>query len=1256
MSSVLAHAWRSWKNAKGVAILALAALAVGIGCATTIFTIVDAVMLKPLPYSHPDRWVALKGATTLSSDLDRTYGLSISDFEDYQQRTNSFDVLGWYEIGGDFNMSAPGLVQHVEGASITPSLLDNVGINPVLGRLFQDSDGVHVAVISSSLWKQLGADPSIIGQSITLNGQLYTVTGVMPAGFQIPIVAMNGADSHNDVWVPVKTPADAEARRSNANYVGYAMLKTGVTIAQARADARRVAAGILKENPGHGSTYTAALFGLQDLVAGEIRPYLLLFIAAAILLLLVTCANVAGLLVARSVSRAHEIAVRMALGAGRSHLAFQFFFEGFLLSIAAAGLGLLASMGLTRIVLSLAAERIPRLAGISIGRTVVSFVAGLACLTAMLPALAPLWQAIRTQPNEILSNGIRASASVRSRRLSKSLVVAEIAFAFLLLAVSGLLISELENLRHTSPGFDASHLLSFRINADDEKYPSSKAFAAHQEQVLSSLEALPGVTGAALTNELPLDGCCIITTFQPEGQRPDFDLSHDVNMLIVSPSYFSTMRIPLQRGRVLNAGDTNDKLVSIVIDESGARRYWPDRDPVGAFAQLGDLESVRAQVVGVVGDVRNQGLGEATRPEIYFLDALEPISPIRFVVRSSLPAGTLLPAVRSAVQRVDPERTIYSVRTMDEIASSSVTPQRLSSVVMSFFALAAFLMASLGIYGVTSYSVRERTVEIGTRMAVGAQRRDLLNLVLGDGLRMALYGIFIGIPAAAAATWLVMHYLQLHHIGALPYAASAALVGVVAIGASLFPAWRATLLSPMVAIRNETESLWSAGRRALEHGLISHASSSGAAHLDVGILAGFIDASRRADSFSQALSLALSDLREQLGAQSAMLFENLTASDSHYRCRAVSPPVAVAGVIPPEGFLLGRLAFNTFPVAFSAGEMDTVLRWSREQRPQRVPEIQFLKEIGVRLAVPLRANNDVIALLLLGPPANGDAYSSADGELIRLCAQQLALMIENARLTERIVDQEKVRRDVALATEVQERLLPQGSIENSSASIAAFTLPARGVGGDCFDFLELGDGGIGIALADVAGKGIAAALIMAVIQASLRIIASESQIAPSMLTAKMNDFLFRSTGAASYATFFYVQLHAKNRHLRYVNAGHNPPFLLRVAPAPLPQGLASIEELAIGGTIIGMFPGADYEEGHLEVCPGDVIVAFTDGVTEALNPTQEEFGQERLKRILLRVAHLPVKEIISNISQELHAWIADAPQHDDITLIVAKMN
>src|SRR6185312_9599096 len=925
MLPIISHGWRSWKSAKGVAFMAIVALAIGIGCATAIFTISNAILLKPLPYSYSDRWVTLFGGNTLASEAERISGMSLADLEQYQHRLSSFDVFGWYYLAGDFNLTSPGQPEHVNGVEVSPALIANSGVRPILGGLFHDSDGPQVVLISNRLWKRLGSDAAIVGKPVTLNGQAYTVMGVMPGWFQLPVVTVNNTDPHNDLWIPVKTRD--EAGRNVGLYVAYGRLKPGVTIEQGRADAKRVAAELVQEHI-HDSTYTATLFGLKDFVGKEIRPFLFLFLGAAGLLLTVSCANVAGLLVAKSVSRAQEIAIRIALGARRRQLALQFFLEGCFISFAATALGVLASIGLTRLVVSVAADYIPRSDEISIDGRVVLFAAALACLTAFLPSLAPLWQAVHTQPNEVLGGGVRVSANVRSRRISRALVAGEIALAFLLLTVSGVLISELEGLRHTWPGFDQDHVVTFQMNLSGAVFPSDKEFVARNNNLVASIETLPGVESAALTNQIPLDGCCLTTNLYPEGQSPGADTSQQVSFVIVSPHYFKTLRIPLRAGRLIGESDTHEDPVAVLIDEAAAKQFWPNRDPIGAFGRVGGTTGSRIQVVGVVGNIRNQGLGDATRPEIYIPNAVQAMGLMQFVVRSELPTSSLISAIRQSMLREDPAHPIYSVRTMNEIVQGSLISQRFASIVVGFFAIAALLMAAFGIYSVTSYSVRERRVEIGTRMALGAVRGNLFHMVVGDALKMAAYGIPLGVLAAVGATWVVMRFVYLHHISALAYVYSTVVVGTLTAAASLWPAWRATLLSPMVAIRNESDSLWAHSRASLGR----HAGRGAGAESAVSaLLTGFADASRRADTFNEALGMALAELRERVRSESTMLFERVDALEPHYDLRAASPDLPAAA-IPDGGFLLNRLKFYRAPMAFAAGDLDTALKWASEQR------------------------------------------------------------------------------------------------------------------------------------------------------------------------------------------------------------------------------------------------------------------------------------------------------------------------------------
>ena len=401
----------------------------------------------------------------------------------------------------------------------------------------------------------------------------------------------------------------------------------------------------------------------------------------------------------------------------------------------------------------------------------------------------------------------------------------------------------------------------------------------------------------------------------------------------------------------------------------------------------------------------------------------------------------------------------------------------------------------------------------------------------------------------------------------------------------------------------------------------------------------------------------LASVCEELHVESAALLERRDGSTPEYRCLVAAGALETAApVVAADGFLIRRLRAYPLPLPFAPNELAALAEWAAAHRPDRLDEIRALAAAGVRLAVPLRTRSEILGVLLLGERPQRAGFSAHEKQVLRACADQFALMIENARLTDRVVEQETLRRDIALASDVQRRLLPDAPPRVECADFAAVSVPARRIGGDYYDFVELGDGRIGIALADVSGKGVAAALIMSVVQASLRIISSEGDVPPPRLVARMNEFVYRSTPASKYATFFYAQLDEQRRQLRYVNAGHNAPYLLRAgrrstADAAPPE----IEELSVGGTVVGMFPEMEYEEATVELCPGDVLLAFTDGVPEAHNPENEEFGEERLQQLLRQTAHLPANEISARISDEMKDWIRDAEQYDDLTFIVMKV-
>jgi predicted permease len=1242
------QAWRSWNRARGVALLAVVALTVGIGSATAIFTVINGVMLKPLPFPQGERFVAIYGARI--DEPGRYASSSIPDLIEYQARTTSFDVFGWFRLG-NFNLTAPGEPQYLAGAEVTPSLARNLGA-PSLGQWFVDERG---AVISNALWIRLGGDPSIVGKPLTLDDRQFTITGVMPGKFQFPVFGSTTGRLPFEIWIALD-PTGKGQRSDQGVYFANARRKPGVSLQQAQADVARVAADIARADPVSHPMYTAAVMDLRRQTLTNLQSTLLLLFGAAGLLLLIACANVATLLLARSVARARETAIRVALGAGRAHLALRYLAEGAVVSSigAAAGVGL--SVVLVRLIVVAGSEYVPFADELRMDWKVLAFAIAMAFVASALASLAPLWQAVRTPPNAVLTEGVRASAGGPVRRISQALVVAEIALAFTLLTVSVILVVHLRNLGRVPTGFDPSNLLTFQISAPG-RVAGPGSLGPFQKRLLEGLEAVPGVTSAAVVNQLPLDGCCMGGTVYVEG-RPPGDEGRRVSFLFVTPGFLPAMGIPLRAGRFLTEADTAEDVLFAVVNQAAVNRYWPDRNPIGATGRLSRPDGNRFQVVGVIGDVRNDGLNKAPEAELYLLATLIPVNPMYLVVRSSLPSDRILPDVRRAVQTVDRTLAMHDERLMTDIVQDSLQLERVSSFVMIFFALSALLMATLGIYGVVSYGVRLRTVELGTRMALGAVGRDLLKMVVGGGLRMAGVGVAVGALALIGSVWLVTRFLEVRDITWIPFAFSIGIVVFISVAASYVPAWRASLLSPMVAIRDESSSAWQSMRRRFRRvvddvrGAVTIGSS---AQMPPTLLTEFVAAARAADSFDEALRSALATLCERLGVESAALLER---ADDGYRGRiAIGAFASGEWSVPVDGFLSGRLAAYPMPLPFERGEFGAVAEWAAANRPERRDEIHALAQRDVRVAVPLRTRTEVMGILLLGPSRDDAPFGATERHVLRNCADQFALMMENARLTDRVVGQEVLRRDIALAAEVQRRLLPADAPLADIAEFAAISLPARSIGGDYYDFILIGDRRIGIALADVSGKGVAAALIMSVVQASLRIIASDGDISLPRLAARMNEFLYRTTPGNKYATFFYAQVDGARRQLRYVNAGHNPPYLMRARQSgEAAAGNRQMEELTIGGAVVGMLPGMSYEEATVDLCSGDVLLAYTDGVTEAHDPDSVEFGEERLKALLTEIAHLSADEIRARLAQELKNWIKDAEQYDDLTFVVMKVN
>jgi predicted permease len=1225
---LLRQAFSSWRDGRGVGLLAAAALAIGIGSATSIFTVVEAVMLRPLPYRDADRFVAVFSASL--TDPDHYGTLSLGDVLTFQQRTRAFDAFGWFRHAGK-NLMFDGQPFHVEGVGVTPSLAHEVGVEPVIGRWFQDPQSV---TISSALWRRLGSDPAIVGKPLSLDGVVFTVAGVMPDLFGLPIVGMPPPGIRADVWMPLDPQGRGE---TGDGYFVYARRRAEVTFEAAKADLERVAAELAAEDPVGHRAFTARVYDLHETVVERVRPTLMLLLGAAGLLFLITCANTAGLLLARAVGRARETAVRVALGASRMQLSSYYFCESLVVSLAGGLGGVLLSIALTPAIVSMAADYLPRADEVAVNRAVLLFAVSVALLASALASLAPLWQATRMTPADALGEGVRASASARSRRIARALVIGEIALAFALLASSAVLVAHLRSLSRVAPGFDADDLLTFVVSIPHAIATEAPRRLAVHRALVESIGAVPGVDAVGFANQLPLDGCCMTAPVFPEGRQLDPDLPQRTSFLAFSEGFLRALRIPLKSGRRLTDDDVRDDHVLALVNDAAVQRYWNGDDPIGSFARFGSPTGRRFQVVGVVGDTRNDGLNSPAIPEVYVPSPIVQLETMHFAVRSARSDASLVDEIRRAVRTVDPELPIQDVITMRDIIARTMTLERVASYVTAFFAAAALVMATLGIYGVVSYTVRLRTVEIGTRMALGATRRDVLALVVRGGLAMAAIGVIIGGVAAIAGASYLSDAFRIGAVGAAPFLYSTVIVAVVAAGSASLPAFRATLVSPLVAIRNDVDSGWAALRQNVTYALRARSDVEAASSA---AMSGLIDeiaiGVRRAASSRDAVHQAVAALGERIGATSIVLLE---ATSSGFRADSIS--------IPARGFLPGRLRHFTRAVAISGADLEAWRRWARAYRPEHADELEALSARGVRLAAALRAKHEIVGILLLGGPIGGDAYTPAERQIVAGSADIIALLIENARLTEREIAQETLRRDLQLAGEVQRRLLPPQPPGSRAGTLAAFSMPARTVGGDYYDFVDLGGDRVGIAIADVSGKGIAAALLMSVVQASLRVISTEQAPSPAPLAAKMNAFLHQSTGANKYATFFYAEVEAAGRHLRYVNAGHNPPLLARRTGSGV-----DIVELGVGGTVLGLFPAMEYEEGSMALCPDDVLVAFTDGVPEALNAQGEEFGEDRVKALLREAAGGSAADVSTAFARAMKDWIGDGEQYDDLTVVV----
>jgi putative ABC transport system permease protein len=799
---------RSLASSRGLTSTVILVLALGIGANTAIFSVVNTVLAWPLPYPEPDRLVWFWES---QPNLNQA-PFSAADFLDFQSQNRSFEQMAvMHRVS--FNLTGQGPAERIPSMVASPNIFSLLWIQPIMGRSFASSEGAfgaaRVAMLTYGFWQShFGGDSRVVGRTIILDGQPVAVIGVLPASFRYGDDIQIWVNPVNIVPEVFSALADWERKLSTNRETHYlnvvGRLKPGVSLQQAQADITSIMDHIHQQYPvtiGH----FVELIPLRELYTGPVRPTLLVLLGVVGLVLLIACANVANLLLARAAARSREIAIRTALGAGRLRIVRQLLTECMLLAGGGGALGLALAWWLVRLLVAAGPREMPRLQEITVDLRVLAFTLGVSLVTGLLFGLAPAFAATRQTVGGSLKEGGRgATSGLAHNRLRSLLVVGEVALSLILLVGAGLLVRSFVRLLEVKPGFNSDHMVTMWINFTGARYAENHQSTQLLDQLLSRLASLPRVKGVATSNDLPLEGDDTTTGVTTAEGRPPFERGHQplIGVHAVNPGYFRAMGIPLFRGREVSASDVPDSRSVVVINQKLAEVVWPGQDPIGKhFAILGDKQS---EVVGIVGNVLHNGLAEAPSAESYLAFSQNPWSYVGLAIRTEADPTSIYSGVRAIVSQLDPELPVHDMRPMEQVVAETMATRRFTLWLVGAFAALALVLAFVGIYGVMSYSVTDRVHEIGVRVALGAQRADVLRLVIGHGVRLAAIGISIGTAGAFLATRAMTSLLfGVRPSDPVTYLAIGTLLALAAITACYIPARRAIRVDPMVALRYE---------------------------------------------------------------------------------------------------------------------------------------------------------------------------------------------------------------------------------------------------------------------------------------------------------------------------------------------------------------------------------------------------------------------------------------------------------------------